>query len=334
MSNPRRLDSGPKGPSDYLHRCLELFAKVTEIRYGKRQRLEEAERKVIGLLAGGAELSEIVHAIYNNPYFDAGVFGPLHGERIEDDLQRTADGRWRSLPDEELIKILYRSFSQIEPVSIVMRFIFPERFGIISYPVAALLGVRPSPRATATYEAYFKSLREIGGSHGIKRAADVDMALWALQIGVLDELLPAAQREPLKNEYNRDRRLRQLATRNLTKRLFAQTSKLDVAEALLDSDPALAGQIAGIEFEQLVSSRVLGRGGKGVERPVSLACCRGRDEGLGGLIGRFTPSDMRRELHHARQVRNRAVHCPPRCVAKEDVRSLINAARRIQNLMG
>ena len=320
--------SSPMGQSNYLRRCLALFAKVTEIRYGKRQRLEEVERKVESLLAARAELSEVVHAIYNNPYFDAGVFGPLHGERIEDDLKRTADGKWRSLPDEDLIKTLYRSFGQIEPVSVVMRFIFPKRFGIISYPVAALVGVRPSPRATATYEAYFKSLREIGRSHGIERAADVDMALWALQVGVLDKHLPESDSGSLESEYRSDRRLRQLVVRNLTQQLVAETSKLDFAEALLDTDPWLAGQIAGIKFEQLVSRRVLGPSGGG-PRPVSLACCCGRDEGLGELIERFGPSDMHKELHHARDIRNRAVHCP-QCVAKDDVRRLIDIARRVQ----
>ena len=320
---------------DYLHRCLDLFASVTEIRYGRRQRLEEVERDVANLLADRAQLWEIVHAIYNSSNssaFEADVFGPLHEDRIKGDLERMADRAWQSLPHQALIKILYGAFRQIEPVSVVMRFICPKRFGIMSSPVATLLGVRPRRKATATHEAYVKSLREIGGSRGFERAADVEMALWALQVGALDKRLPAAQREPLEDEYNNDHRLRRLATRNLTKQLFAETGELDVAEALLDTAPALAGKIAGIEFEQLVSRRVLGGGGKGVERSVGLVCCRGQDERLGEIIGRFKPPAMRERLHQARKVRNRAVHCP-QCVAKEDVKSLIDIARRVQDLI-
>ena len=248
MSNPTRLDSGstlsqgvPKGQSDYLHRCLALFATVTEIRYGKRQRLEELERNVQNRLAVHPPLWEVVHAIYDSPDFDAYVFGPLHGERIEDDLRRTAGREWWSLPHTELAKILYGAFRQIEPVSVVMRFICPKRFGIMSSLVTTLVGVRPKRRAIATYDAYVKSLREIGDSHGIKRVADVDMALWALQVGVLDKRLPEADRGPLKREYDKDRQLRQLAVRNLTKQLFSERGELDVAEALLDTKPALAG---------------------------------------------------------------------------------------------
>ena len=321
----------PPSQPGYLHRCLGLFASVTEIRYGRRQRLEEVECDVANRLDDRAQLWEIVHTIYNNSAgFEADVFGPLHEDRIKDDLKRTTDSDWQSLPHHELIKILYDAFRQIEPVSVVMRFICPKRFGIMSSPVATLLGVRPRRKATATYEEYVKSLREIGGSRGFERAADVEMALWSLQVGALDKRLPAAQRQSLEDEYNNDHRLRQLATRNLTKQLFAETNELDVAEALLDTEPALAGKIAGIEFEQLVSRRVLGGGGKGVERPISLACCRGRDERLGELIRRL-PSTMHKRLHQAREVRNRAVHCP-RCVAKEDVKSLIDTARRIQSL--
>ena len=317
--------------SAYLHRCLDLFADVTEIRYGKRQRLEEVERNVQNQLADRALLWEVVRTIYDSTDFDADVFGPLH-DRIEDDIKRTTDREWQSLPHDELIKRLYRAFRQIEPVSVVVRFICPKRFGIMSSPVATLVGVRPRRKATATYEAYVKSLREIGRSHGFERTADVEMALWALRVGALDKRLPPAQREPLEGGYREDRPLRQLATRNLTKQLFAETGELDVAEALLETKPALAAMIAGIEFEQLVGRRVPGRSRKRVERPVSLACCRGEDDALRGLIERFTPVEMRKELHHARKVRNRAVHCP-QCVAKEDVRNLINVARRVQDLM-
>ena len=310
------------GKSDYLHRCLELFGSVTEIRYGKRQRLEEVEREVEDRLADGAELWEAVHTIYNTPYFDAGVFGPLHGDRIEADLKHSADGEWRSLPANELIKVLHGTFRQIEPVSVVMRFVCPKGFGIMSSPVATLVGVRPRRSVTATYEAYVKSLREIGSFHGLGRAADVEMALWALQVGALDERLPAEQGGPLKEDYKNDRRLRQLATQNLTKQLFAETGELDVAEALLDADPALAGKIAGIEFEQLVSRHVLGGGGgKGAARSPSLI----------ELIRRFRPSAMHDQLHDARKVRNQAVHCP-QWVANEDVARLIEVARRVKEL--
>ena len=314
------------GKSDYLRRCLELFGSVTEIRYGKRQRLEEVEREVESRLAVDAELWDVVYTIYNTPHFDAGVFGPLHVDQIEADLKQSADGKWQELPDHKLIDVLYGAFRQIEPVSVVMRFVYPRRFGIMSSPVSTLVCVRPK-RAKAMYWAYVDSLREIGHFYGFERAADVEMALWALQVGVLEKRLPAEQRAPLKDEYENDRQLPRLVTRNLTKQLFSENGELDVAEALLDTKPALAGAIAGIEFEQLVNKRV-GDGGEGVEVPVPSRCCREGEERLAELIRRFPPA-MHERLNHAKDIRNRAVHCP-QCVAKEDVRRLIEIAREVQ----
>ena len=51
------------GQSDYLHHCLGLFASVTEVRYGRRQRLEAVERDVADRLAARAQLWAIVHTI-------------------------------------------------------------------------------------------------------------------------------------------------------------------------------------------------------------------------------------------------------------------------------
>lgn len=89
----------PSGPGGYLHRCLALFPLVTEIRYDKRQCLEEVEREVAHRLTARTDLWQVVHTIYNSPRFDAGVFGPLHGirSRTISSVRQTASGsRWRT----------------------------------------------------------------------------------------------------------------------------------------------------------------------------------------------------------------------------------------------
>lgn len=61
---------------------------------------------------------------------------------------------------------------------------------------------------------------------------------------------------PLAKACKRDWALRQMQARNLTVQLFSERSKIELAEALLGTDVPqarqIAGQIAGIEFEQLV----------------------------------------------------------------------------------
>ena len=302
---------------DYLHDCLDLFHIVTKLRYDKIQRLDEVERRVAGMLKDGRDLWEIVRSIYNSREFDAEMFGLLPNQ-IEIELKKTTlHLQWKTLAEKDLIGRLHGMFRQIEPVSMVLRFIDPTRYGIFSSPVATILGVRPRRRATATYQAYLKSLREVRHERGFDRTADVEMALWVLHVGVLDGRLPEEQRRGLKESYERDVPLRQIATRNLTSQLLSENTKLRIAEYLLSTNVALAGQIAGIEFEQAVGKRLRSAGSAR------------QDETLHDLINRFQRSDIRSDLHRAREIRNDAIHQPDK-VTKEGVEFLIEMAREVE----
>lgn len=304
--------------ANYLHRCLVLHAEVSKARYGKVQRLDLVERKVEQVLAGGGELWDVILAIHGHSDFDADLFGPLP----KGDLERALKGRywyggWQKFPKNEIIKNLFAAYRQIEPVSMVLRFAMPDHYGIYSSPVASLLGIRAHRRQTATYEAYLKSLRELCKPRSFSRIADMEMALWTLQVGVLDRLLEGADRDALAKSYKRDSALRQMQARNLTAQLFRERPRLELAEALLTTDERIAGQIAGIEFEQLT------RQWTGVDADVSL------EEAIN-----CAPGARRGYLHRARRIRNQAIH--PRAVRSRrtdrtrDVRLLIEAAKWVR----
>ena len=310
---------------DYLHRCLDLHGEVTRLRYGKTQRLDEVEGKVQDTLAKG-DLWEVIRAIHDHDAFSADMFGPLPAQ-IESKLKGCAWYRqWQDLSERKLVTGLFGVFRQIEPVSMVLRFWNPECYGIMSSPVATILGVRPERRPQTSYSTYLESLRKIGKERGFKHAADVEMALWVLQVGVLDGVLPREQADPLKRRYRRDAALRQLATHNLTADLFAR-KKLDVAEALLATKVEVAGQLAGVEFELRVGKRVAQghpteQGGPRVPRT------RGDEVSLKWLIDQCSRGRLRRERHRARHIRNRAMH-EPKKVTREQVEFLIDIARKV-----
>lgn len=303
---------------DYLHDCLQLHGEVAALRYGKPQHLRELERQVETMKANGCPLWDVIHAIHAYDGFPAAMFGFLPEAQIETQLKEGGWHRqWQTLPGHLLVDGLFKAFRQIEPVSLVLRFIDPTRYGIMSGPVAAILGVRQKRRPTATYNAYLKALREIAKQRGFTRVADVEMALWALQVGALaDKLLQPAQCKSLARSYRDDAPLQQMQTRNLTVQLFNQKTKLDIAESLLATDVALAGQIAGIEFEQLVGKRWPGSSG--------------RYDSLKALIDRpSVPEQV--HLNQARDIRNRAIHEPMR-LERAEVERLIKTARWVSNL--
>ena len=301
----------------YLHRCLALHRRVTESRYDRAQRLDLVERDVGKVLNRDGELWEVIRVIYGHEEFDADMFGTLAGDAIERELKkRQWYDRWQGLADHKIVKNLFDVFGQIEPVSMVLRFARPKQFGIYSSPVAELLGIRPRRKQTATYIAYLKSLRELRDARGFERIADVEMALWVVQVGVVEGRLEGDEPQALLEEFARDVPLQQMHARNLTVQLFSETPKLKLAESLLTTNVPLAGQIAGIEFEQLMGKWVGGQPWKDtLKQMIDRSGCR--DEELD-------------DLHRARRIRNKAIH-DPRSVTEGDVRFLITAARKVEN---
>ncbi len=303
--------------NDYLHRCLRLHGQVTEIRYDKRQDLGKVESLVMRMWAARAPMWEIVEAIHDHDAFDANMFGSFDQDVLKSAIDQT---QWCDLAKQELIACLFEAFRQIEPASVVLRFIDPMRFGIISSPVQTVLGIRPLRRPTATYEAYLESLTDIREDRRFERAADVEMALWVLQVGVLDGLLPMPLRAGLAKDHEEDAELRRIQARNLTKQLF-ETAKLDVADALLTTVPAIAGQIAGVEFEQLVVAASLASGGDSHQK------LRQHINSLGAPY-----RHLRRKLHQVADIRNDAIH-DPESTTPADVEYLIAVARKLQSLV-
>ena len=304
---------------DYLHECLRLHWQVSEIRYGKLQDLADVESRVVRMWEKQASMWEVVEAIHDAKAFDASMFGSFDRSSLKSKIDKT---EWHDLAVQEhkLIPRLFEAFRQIEPVSVVLRFIDPVRFGIMSSPVQTVLGIRPRRKQTATYGAYLKSLRQIREKRRFERVADVEMALWVLQVGVLDGVLPTPPREELAKDYEEDAELRRIQTRNLTVQLLNEMSKLDVADALIDTDVALAGQIAGIEFELLVVAASQ-RGGEQRQKTLEQHI-----DSLGLPYRR-----LRRQLNDARFIRNNAIH-NPKSVIPADVEYLIIVAKKLQSL--
>lgn len=91
-------------------------------------------------------------------------------------------GIFKNIPEEEreTITILYDIFKNIEVVSIILRFVGPQDYGIISPPVRYALKQLPSENYIDEYINYLSTIRSYVEEYDFKRAADADIALWAL----------------------------------------------------------------------------------------------------------------------------------------------------------
>ena len=100
---------------------------------------------------------------------------------LRNSMKRTK-GIFLDLPNIErkAIDTLNNIFKNIELVSIVMRFVDPHNYGIMSPPVKYALKQSPSENYTKEYLEYLQILRNYAEEYNIKKVADTEIALWSL----------------------------------------------------------------------------------------------------------------------------------------------------------
>jgi hypothetical protein len=287
--------------TNYLHECFSAFKEVTKKKYGTAQDLAAIELAVAPLRNRRPmtydDLREF-ESPRNWEFKTWWVFPPEH--HVSAELKTRQFNFWR-LPENEqiLIRSLLNVFKSIELVSIVLRFVRPEKYGIISPPVERILDVRRGGNAVETYVNYVKDLRAIAEYYGFKRVADADMALWVLH----ERCFGCAPDEVTQTAYASDPFIRKLRAKNLMGQFLADSTYAQRADSLLETDPIVAAQFAGIAFEQMVRKRV--PRGKDWDKKDLLQII---DELQSqGAIDNIT----RGKWHWARITRNKAMHMNP-----------------------
>ena len=317
---------------DYLHKCAELHLEVTERRFGRRQDLDEIERAVAHVLSSRRFTYDDIERIRDSRIWDADLFGYWPSRTEFESIIHSAEWDFWYLPqgEKKAIATLLKVFRRIETASVVLRFIAPSHYGILSPPVETILGLGPYRRLGDRYKAYLRNLRALQRDRGLASVAMTDMALWVLQVGVVDGLLRGhAEYETLQVAYSADSKLRAIQVGNLARRLFEEMSRPDLAEALLDTNLELAGQIAAIEFERAVKE-VADASFKRPSQPQP----------------RFELWKAVRDLRHERRLgkevadrwrdairtRNRVIHRDDPLPTERKINSLIEAMREALNL--
>jgi hypothetical protein len=168
-----------------------------------------------------------------------------------------------SLPEEledekakkEAIRLLYESLKHIEVVSVVLRFLCPEQFGIISPPVVAILNLVPKvgEEHGDHYLRYIGQLLDMVAYYKVlPRAADVDMALWTATHLLLDTKYKKFTEKMEGDEYFQEARLRNLLIGLGWRGPEDDRQRLLFARVLVERDYVSAAAIAARVFEWLL----------------------------------------------------------------------------------
>ena len=307
--------SSPRS-DDYLHVCAARHAELTSKLSGTVQDSAAVEAAVARVRSSGALTYETVRTIIESTHFSAGrQFWTWPSEaEIEAGLAGETFDLWH-LPKHEtaILKRLRAVFRTFEAVSVILRFVIPKEYGILSSPVEHVLGIQPAAASIDRYLHYVRDLREIRDQRGFAHAAQVDQALYTLQLGVLAGRLDDVA--ALQQAHARDTRLRAIKVKNLAQGLFDSMPRIDLAEALAGHRLDLAGQLVALEFERAVRT---------------YARVTDATLDLKAIIDHAAPGHMTGEWQRSRHLRNRAVH--GRALHDREVAELMVCTRRILSL--
>jgi hypothetical protein len=238
----------------WLKEFHSLFQEAAKLRTGKEMRLDLLEQKLAEarsrMQVGPKELRIIEDE--SESVWTYRDWWDQYSEQVLQPIQLPPDVQSRE-GKQEAIELLYEKIRHIEIVSVVLRFLRPKEFGIISPPVEHLLNLPPAENHTEHYMGYLDILKEfVERDPVLDRVADVDMALWAAA-----HLSNIRDYAPLTEDMNRDPYFQEVRLRNLTEglgRYWVQdnSNRLLLARVLLKHDYLIAAGIAARVFESVV----------------------------------------------------------------------------------
>ena len=160
---------------------------------------------------------------------------------------------------KDIVEELHNRFKSIEGVSLVLRFLYPEEFGILSLPVIHFISLAPSRKPVDYYIDYLDILRGFRDhykSNKLQRIADIDMAFWSAAHFSQDPNLEP-ELVPYRKEMYQDVYFQEVRFRNLLKGLtrygeLAESQYLVFARVLLDHDYQIAAAVAAKPFDTFI----------------------------------------------------------------------------------
>jgi len=331
----------------YLKKCLEQFEKVSEAIYGRPFNLKAIEKEMQHFRnAREIKLAdlELFRNIFKNSehwWFDRYWVIP-HNIDVEPHLKEHTFNFWQlsqknegSEYEQKFITNLLSAFRSIELVSIILRFIKPTSFGILSPPVERVLDVRRGSNAVETYLNYLNNLRSIRDNddyEGIHHAAEADMALWVLHEKCFSS---SAEGQTIREEYENDEFMLRLRTKNLVGPI-THLPYTRLAQALETVRNDLAGLIACYVFEQNIQK--LAR-----ENGISL---RETNEGrqmvyksMGQIIEdlyrkKIITVETRGKWNRLREIRNKVFHAKIDTPSSKEIQDLVKEILQMDQASG
>ncbi len=302
---------------------LDKFPEVCRQKFGRTYSFRALEKKFEPLCTGNRWLAaKDVLNIFDPTATPFGRYWPRPNEKELDNVLKKARLVLGPPPTDPrpLVRRALDVLQSAGIVSLVLRFVHPDRFGVFSTPIMNLLQVH-RPRTIDLYLAYCDELRAWKEHFRLESVAETESALWAYHEMAAGDLSEGSS-TPL--EFSTDVWIQRRRVAQVLRPFLRNYGPLELARILVEEEPKLAGKIAGEEYERLL-------------RVAARELCGGMNLNVRGAIeilfdrmaadGNISIED-KAQLDKAWRVRNAAVHAgrPP---DPEQVENMIDTIERI-----
>ena len=312
-------------PGFDLRYYFDRFPEVCRQKFGRSYSFRTLEKKFEPLCTGNRWLAaKDVLNIFDPAATPFGRYWPKPNEKELDQVLKKARLVLGPVPVEprELVRRAMEVLHSTGLVSLVLRFVHPDRYGVFSTPIMNLLQVH-RPRTIDLYMAYCEELRAWKERFRMESVADTETALWTYHELVAGET-HAGEASESHAEFDADIWIQRRRVAQVLRPFLRNYGPLELARILVEEEPKLAGKIAGEEYERLlrVAARELCGGmNLNVRGAIDILFNRLADDGYISL-------EDKAQLDKAWRIRNAAVHAgrPP---DPEQVENMIDTIERI-----
>jgi hypothetical protein len=216
--------------------------------------------------------------------------------------------------DRDVVRSLLGVLHNTGIVSLVLRFVHPEYFGVFSTPVVNLL-LMHRPSTVDLYLAFCEELREWQKRFRLASVAETELGLWTFH-ELTSGPEPSAQAEEARAEFDADVWIQRRRAAQVLRPFFKKYGPLELARIFVEEQPKLAAKFAGEEYERRL---------RAVVRRVGLRLgVKGAVEVLFDRLAQYDyiTLEQKTRLRRVWEIRNRAVH-PATDLTLEEVENMI-----------
>ena len=239
-----------------LQSYFVLFDDVCRVKFGQTYRFEKLEKSFAYLRRDTQWLTAShIEKLFDPANTPFARYWPRPDLKALDKTLRAE--RLRLAPagadPRSLIQRLMAVFHNIGTTSLLLRFTYPERFGVFSTPVIALLQIQ-RPRSTDLYVAYCEELLLWRTHFRLRSVAETELALWTYQQLVSDEQLAnevlGERACAVESAFGDDLWVQRRGAAQVLRPFLKNYGTLELARILAEESPKLAAMIAGEEYER------------------------------------------------------------------------------------